>query len=546
MENEKSPSALIDRVRLIRIQAFFRNAAGNPLSLLGTGVISALLLRDAGAALGPVLIWFSFVALNCLAIFLFERHVKRVGLMPGNANHLFRIRFLLGAAVCALFGATVLFLPGLGTGTPQAYVFIVATSIVAVGYMAYATEFAYCMTVNALTLVPFSIYCIISFFSSGDAFFALMALVAITWQFVVAAKALRISRSVVGEIVARERLHDEMAERSKIEAALVASEEQSKRLASMLRLMCDNVPDMIWAKDHESRYTFANKALCEKLLNASSTEEPLGKTFEDFARRERERHPENAEWYTLGQFWMDVDRHTLSRDEPTVFEESGTVCGNFVFLDVHQACFIDSQGQVIGTVGSARDITERKASEMFVQHLAHHDVLTDLPNRALLTERLHQALAHGRRDRVKLAVLFIDLDRLKPVNDSLGHDVGDVLLKQVAGRLRDVLTREADTVARLGGDEFVILLPRINKDADAAAVAERILQALGSPFHINAHVISISASIGIAIFPRDGAAEDGLLRNADVAMYEAKRAGRNCFRFVGASTAAADDYTDAS
>jgi len=544
MENEQNPVALSDRVRLIRIQTFFRNAAGNPASLTLTGVVSALLLRNAGAPESSLWLWFSLVALSCLTTLLFEWHVKRVGLTQGNAGRLFRIRFVLGGAICALYGATTLFLPGLAAGTAQTYVFLITTSIVAVGYMAYATEFAYCLMVNALTLLPFTIYCIFRFLTGGDEFFALIAVATIIWQSVVATKALRISRSIVGEIEARERLHDEMEERRLVEEALVAAEEQSQQLAAMLRLMCDNVPDMIWAKDHESRYTFVNKALCDKLLNASSTEEPLGKTFGFFAQRERARHPEDAEWYTLGQFWLDVDRHTLSRDEPTVFEESGNVFGKPVSLDIHQAPFIDSYGKVIGTVGSARDITERKAAEVLVHHLAHHDVLTDLPNRALLTDRLHQALAHGRRDRVKLAVLFIDLDRLKPVNDTLGHDVGDLLLKNVADRLRDVVTREADTVARLGGDEFVILLPRINKEQDAAAVAEKVLQALGQPFNINQQVISISASIGIAIFPKNGDAEDVLLRSADAAMYDAKRAGRNCFRFFGASSLGAETYTD--
>ena len=544
MENEQIPVALSDRVRLIRIQTFFRNAAGNSVSLLATGVISALLLRNAGAPTGHLLVWFSLVFLACVTTIVFERHVKQVGLTKGNANRLFRIRFLLGGVVCLPYGAMVLFLPGLPAGTAQTYVFIITTSIVAVSYMGYATEFAYSLMVNALTFLPFSIYCIFSFFSGGDAFFALIAVATIVWQFVVSTKAWRISRSAIGEIEARERLRDEMAERRKVEEALMASEEQSQRLASMLRMMCDNVPDMIWAKDREGRYTFANKALCEKLLNASGTDDPLGKTFEEFAQRERAGHPGDAKWFTLGQFWQDVDRHTLSRDEPTVFEESGNVCGKPVFLDVHQAPFVDVQGTVIGTVGSARDITERKASEVFIQHLAHHDVLTDLPNRALLLDRLHQALAHGRRDRVRLAVLFVDLDRLKPVNDTLGHDVGDLLLKDVADRLRDVVAREDDTVARLGGDEFVILLPRINKEQDAAAVAEKVLRALGAPFSIKQHGVSISASIGIAIFPKNGDTEEALLRSADAAMYEAKRAGRNCFRFFGASNFGAETYAE--
>lgn len=134
-----------------------------------------------------------------------------------------------------------------------------------------------------------------------------------------------------------------------------------------------------------------------------------------------------------------------------LFEEAGNVRGKFVHFDVHQSRFVNAQGELIGTVGCARDITERKTVEMQVQHLAHHDVLTDLPNRVLLSARMEQSLALARRERSMLALLFIDLDRLKPVNDALGHDAGDLLLKEVASRLQAVLVRETDTAARFGG-----------------------------------------------------------------------------------------------
>jgi diguanylate cyclase (GGDEF)-like protein len=264
----------------------------------------------------------------------------------------------------------------------------------------------------------------------------------------------------------------------------------------------------------------------------------VGKTFDFFVRREQAKHPDDGEWYTFGQFSMDIDSHAISREEPTVFEESGNVCGKFVFLDIHQARFVNTAGEVIGTVGCARDITERKATEAMVHHMAHHDVLTDLPNRSLLTDRLQQALAYSRREIGKLAVLFVDLDRLKPVNDALGHDAGDELLKEAADRLRQVVPRKTDTVSRLGGDEFVVLLTRVNTDQDAATVAEKILGTLAQPFELPPHTIRISASIGIAVFPQHGGDVAQLLRHADAAMYCAKRSGRNAYRFfdpLGAS-----------
>ena len=172
------------------------------------------------------------------------------------------------------------------------------------------------------------------------------------------------------------------------------------------------------------------------------------------------------------------------------------------------------------------DITDRKAMEEQVQYLAYHDPLTDLPNRMLFTDRLHQALAIDKRDNAKLALMFIDLDRFKPVNDEFGHDVGDLLLKAVAQRIQDCL-RESDTVARIGGDEFVVLLPIIRAEKDALEAAEKIRCSLNQPFELAGHCLSISSSTGIAIYPEHGDDEKQLLKNADDAMYYAKSAGRD-------------------
>jgi len=533
---KKNTIALHERVHLIRIQLFFRNAAGNPLGISAGGVLLALVLRSAGVSDDALLAWLALIFLVSGILSVFQHHVARVGLSPNNAERFFRIRAGLGALNCGLYGLAVFFLPQQSAETAYVFAFVIASAVVTVGYTAYATVFLYGVLINVVTLLPFIALYFYRYFSTGSSFFLLMGVTAIAWQIAVAGKSLQVSRAAVSAIMGSERLADEMAERQLAEQALKDSEEKSQRLASMLRLICDNVPDMIWAKDLDNRYVFANKALCETLLDLVNTDEPLGKTFDYFARRERDRHPDDPEWYSYGQFAQDIDRHTLGRDEPTTFEESGNVFGKFVFLEVHQARLVNSHGEVIGTVGCARDITERKASEAFVQHLAHHDVLTDLPNRALLTDRLRQALAQARRDRGELAVLFIDLDRLKPVNDTFGHDVGDLLLQAVANRLRGAMTRQSDTVSRVGGDEFVILLQRINTAHDAAAVAKKVLQALSESFVVNyQHTIDISASIGIAIFPQHGDEVDQLLRHADAAMYAAKNAGRNGYAFFDAS-----------
>jgi diguanylate cyclase (GGDEF)-like protein/PAS domain S-box-containing protein len=192
----------------------------------------------------------------------------------------------------------------------------------------------------------------------------------------------------------------------------------------------------------------------------------------------------------------------------------------------------DSAGRVSNYMGTVTDITERKKSEEHTRHLAEHDFLTDLPNRVLLLDRLRLALAAARRNHAMLAVLFVDLDRFKMVNDTLGHSVGDRLLKEVASRLVHCV-READTVSRQGGDEFIIILSDVIGPEGAAHAAESVLHALEQEFVLGEHIAHISASIGIAMFPADGDEIDALLKHADIAMYHVKQEGRNGYQFFG-------------
>jgi len=172
------------------------------------------------------------------------------------------------------------------------------------------------------------------------------------------------------------------------------------------------------------------------------------------------------------------------------------------------------------------DVTKEKQAEERMHQLAHYDALTGLPNRAFFTDRLHLALATAQREMTRVALLFIDLDKFKPVNDSLGHDVGDMLLKEVAQRMR-YCVRDSDTVSRLGGDEFVILLPNIETAQFAMHVAGKILDSINQPFELAGHILNLSCSIGVAVYPDHGSDERMLTKNADIAMYHAKNDGRN-------------------
>lgn len=176
------------------------------------------------------------------------------------------------------------------------------------------------------------------------------------------------------------------------------------------------------------------------------------------------------------------------------------------------------------------DVTERRRHEAALRHQATHDALTGLPNRSLFTDRLDQAVAHAQRHRTRLAVLFIDLDQFKLVNDGLGHEAGDALLKAVAAGLREEC-REGDTLARLGGDEFVVLASEVGEPDDVVHLAGRLRHRLGASFTVAGRELTITSSIGIALFPDDGDDGETLLRNADAAMYRAKDAGRNTFQF---------------
>jgi diguanylate cyclase (GGDEF)-like protein/PAS domain S-box-containing protein len=176
------------------------------------------------------------------------------------------------------------------------------------------------------------------------------------------------------------------------------------------------------------------------------------------------------------------------------------------------------------------DLTERKRAEERIRYMADHDSLTELPNRTLFRDRLQQAMTHAHRTHAKVAVLFLDLDDFKNINDSLGHEIGDRLLQMVATRLRECV-REDDTVARLGGDEFVLSLPLQNGNGDAALVAHKALHALDLPFECDGHELHLSSSIGISVYPDDGDDVDTLMRTADTAMYHAKAKGRSNYQF---------------
>ena len=294
------------------------------------------------------------------------------------------------------------------------------------------------------------------------------------------------------------------------EAALRASETRFRDLTELSS-------DWYWEQDAEFRFTQMSSKIYEFSLDAGEHigrtrwEMPISGVTEDQWRTHRKLLAERRPFQDF--VYQRPDVH-----------------GNLRTISVSGRPIFDEQGGFQGYRGTGRDITEQKRVEEQIRHMAHHDALTQLPNRVLLHDRIGQAIAQAQRNDEALALLFIDLDRFKTVNDSLGHPVGDRLLQAVAGRLA-ACTRVSDTVARIGGDEFVVLLSNLDRPEAARHVAQKVLEALSEPVSLDGHELKVTPSIGICVYPHDGADVEALMRNADTAMYHAKQMGRNNFQF---------------
>ncbi|MES9940817.1 MAG: EAL domain-containing protein [Candidatus Thiodiazotropha sp. 6PLUC2] len=299
---------------------------------------------------------------------------------------------------------------------------------------------------------------------------------------------------------------------------------------SLHKFIVNNSPDMIYLLDQEGRFAFVNERV-ETLLGYPP-KEMIGQHFSKLVYEE----DINQAHYTFNER-RTGDRATRSTElrlnckinEGPRYFESRTVPIELSSIGIY-AVDNENQKSFIGTYGVARDITERKQAEELIKYQLYHDLLTNLPNRTLFRDRLNMAMAQSKRSGKKLVVMYLDMDRFKIINDSLGHFVGDELLKLVGQRLRSEL-READTLARVGGDEFNLLIPEINDIQEARNLAEKILRLTSNPFFIKTEEIYMSFSIGIAVYPGDGDTKDALIKNADIAMYKVKNSGKNGYAF---------------
>lgn len=322
---------------------------------------------------------------------------------------------------------------------------------------------------------------------------------------------------------AKDELEHKVRERTRslTEVNLSLSQEVNQRKQAEQRLfiykqVIDHTDEAVIITDPETRVIEINPAYEKKL--GYSREQVLGQ-FPSLVQSGL--HDKS--------FYQDLWKSLLSRKHWSGEIRNQHKNGQIIPFWVTINAILDNQGNVTQYIGLFRDISALKQAEKDLEQLAYYDPLTGLPNRALFNDRLHQMIINAKRHHCHLAVLFVDLDRFKEVNDTLGHSMGDALLVQVAGRMTDVL-REQDTVSRLGGDEFTIILPGLENSEDVVIVADKIVKCLQQPFQLGADQVVIGASIGIALYPEHGHDTERLKKNADVAMYQAKEMGRNRYQ----------------
>ncbi|MBK8324705.1 MAG: EAL domain-containing protein [Betaproteobacteria bacterium] len=515
-------------VREEQVRLLFRfSLVGYLATLLVVFILGAILWEQLASA--ALFAWFVAIALVTIARYgLYKSFVARDP--PAADLPVWERRFLAGTLLAGLAWATIgtVLLPDT-VHLAERYSVVMLVSLLVTGAVGYYAPHPYAYKITAfLGLVPVALV----LGSSGDRAQMFLSGAILMLAGVLPFVHEKVNRALVDSLaLRRERavltleLDDERSRLQQANEALAdemlgrLKAQQAELLAAQkLRMHVERTPLAVIEWDREHRITAWNPA----------AEAIFGFTEDDARGRlatELIIGPTGREG--LIAMWRELE---TSRDGTKITLDNVTRAGRSIHCEWYNTPLVDPGGRVVGYASLVQDVTERLNTERTIHYMAHHDALTGLPNRRLMQDRLNQAIMQARRKQRHVAVLFIDLDRFKLVNDTLGHDSGDYVLKDVARRLASCV-REVDTVSREGGDEFVIVLPDLEKPESARIVAEKILRELAKPMDIGGQEVHVTPSIGISHYPNDATDVNHLLKHADTAMYQAKDAGRNTVRF---------------
>lgn len=506
MESVDPASRYTDLLYAEQVRLLYKNAPlaysttilnGTILTYILSGHVPTSLL--AGWYVGLLLV----TALRAVLVWRYHNSPQE----PGRAAFWNR-RYLLGAAAAgSTWGSAALLVFPPDSVGHQAFVAFMLAGMSAGGITVLSSRIEVCLAFLLPTLLPLAW----RYLTTGGELHVAMGILTLIFFAGMVISALGFHRTIRSSLNLRfdnQDLLSEIEQRRKAEENLF---QEKDRLQTTLR----SIGEAVVIIDAEGRIQYLNPA-AERLCGWRSQHalhQRISNVFERFDRNNR--------------------RTTSAMEDclrsPGHIKKQGFLhcAGNERFLTEEIATALyDRHGKLVGVVGVLRDVTEEFQKTELLAHVATHDPLTGLPNRNLLKDRTEQAIARAQRKREHFALLFLDLDRFKAVNDSMGHTTGDNLLVDVAKRLAECV-REEDTIARLGGDEFVVLLDGPTEKKQISAMAEKILRAFQKPFLLNARPTTVTASIGASLYPEDGRDAETLLDHADAAMYRAKGMGRN-------------------
>jgi diguanylate cyclase (GGDEF)-like protein/PAS domain S-box-containing protein len=524
-ETEDPATALVreEQVRLL----FRFSVVGLLATLLVILILGAILWDELDRP--PVFVWFVVIALVTTARYTLYSAFTHAN-PPAGALADWENRFIAGTVVTAILWAAMgTFLLPDSAHLAQRLSVVMLMALLFTGAVAYYAPHPFAYKIVAFGgLVPLAVT--LGFSGERSQMFLsgvlLVLAVALPYVHTLVHKALvdslrtrQIRAALVTEL-AHERdrvqeataaLADEMIERLKAQQAELLA-------AQKLRMHVERTPLAVIEWDREHRVTAWNPS-AEAIFGYGEAE-ALGKSAADLVVPANESEALEGMWKELVE----------TRDGNKMTLHNVTRGGRPIQCEWYNTPLVDPGGRIHGFASLVQDVTERLNTERTIHYMAHHDALTGLPNRRLMQDRLNQAIMQARRKHRHVGVLFLDLDRFKTVNDTLGHDSGDFVLKDVARRLATCV-READTISREGGDEFVVVLPDLERPESARVVAEKILRELAKPIEIGGQEIHVTTSIGISHYPNDATDVNHLLKHADSAMYQAKDSGRNTVRF---------------